>query len=316
MKTNHTIYNIAAMAHLCLLTILPFSCVMDDYPTAETGTLTLRFATRAGESTSTEGPQHPNEHMRTLRVIVAEKSGTIRYNVKYDIDEGETQKVITFNDLAAAQTTFDVYAIANEELYGGTWSTLEELQKIELDGDDLKKMNDGIGKDYAAANALPQTKKEEVTVTPNKTNSATIQLDYAVAKVRLTIKNESAASQTVSNISIPNANMTTTSLFASGGEVTATSTSAISLSDMTIAAESQTTQECYIYECKLPDTGFSLTANWPNSKGQTITDASITSIPRGTVLDISVTLQADITPTINVQVVEWDTKTMDVPDFE
>ena len=60
-----------------------------------------------------------------------------------------------------------------------------------------------------------------------------------------------------------------------------------------------------------------MSALWPDAtRQQTITESSITDVPRGTELDINVNLSVNTEPKVNVQVVSWTTKEMDVPAFQ
>ena len=317
--------SIGTLCLLLLLAAVAGACVKDEYAEKEKATLTLYFTTTKNENgTSSDGTiigqKLPNEHMRTLRVIVADKQGKIRYNTKVNVPENQTQTVINFSELIVdsdGTTTFDVYAIANEEV-------LKILKNKILDNTILSKLNEGIAKDeYKEGYAVPQTAIQEVTVTPGQDNSATIPLEFVVAKVRMTINNTSAVKQTVSEIKLSGLNIASTPLFA-GDPLSTEKTGELSLGGMTISAGGVATVYAYFYENQNTD-GYQLTANW-NGKGQKLllqTDSdgykqTITKIPRGKMLDITIKLNADvdIEPTINVQVDEWTGKTIDVPPFQ
>lgn len=325
---------------LCLLLLLAAvagACVKDEYAEKEKATLTLYFTTTKNENgTSSDGtiigPELPNEHMRTLRVIVADKQGKIRYNTKVNVPENQTQTVINFSELIVdsdGTTTFDVYAIANEEVYAanneweGTNINLEVLKNKILDNTILSKLNEGIAKDeYKEGYAVPQTAIQEVTVTPGQDNSATIPLEFVVAKVRLTINNTSATEQTVSDIILSGVNTTSTKLFGVT-PVTSTTSEALSLGTMTdIPAETngtpgKSTVYAYFYENTGRD--YKLAATWYGPKELDIYKAvtsNITEIPRGKMLDINVNLSLNTESTVNVQVVSWTEKEMDVPAFQ
>lgn len=278
----------------------------------------MTFTTRAiSNPTTTAGGLEANEHMHTLRVIVARQNGEILYNLKYDIAENETSKTITFSEMTvnADGETFDFYAIANEAgvEYSKSWEnvTVAELKGMNLQSGFLTKAN-------ASKNTMiPQTAYKQIRVAPQSgggIQSETMKLDFAVAKVRLTINNTSSAEQTVSDINLSGLNMTSTPLFASGtlsGETGGT----LSLGNMTIDANSTATVYAYFFE----NTGgkYALTANW-NNKQQTldIKAAGITEISRGTELNINITLNATATPTFNIEVVPWAEVEVDVPPFE
>lgn len=311
-----------AAIFLLLLSLFAVSCISDDYPVREKATVKMTFTTRAiSNPTVNAGGLEANEHMRTLRVIVARSSNSeILYNLRYDIAEDATSKTITFSEMTvnAEGETFDFYAIANEEGvgYSGDWNnvSIKDLKDMNLQSGFLTNAND------ASTNTMiPQTAYKQITVVPQTgggIQSETMQLDFAVAKVRLTINNTSSGDQYVNNINLSGVNMTSTPLFANGtlsGETGGT----LSLGNMTIPAEESTTVYAYFFE----NTGgnYALTANWNGYQTLDITNAvtpNITQISRGTELDINITLNATTTPTFNIEVVPWTTVDVDVPPFE
>lgn len=322
-------YTGIAAVCLLLLALLPASCIKDDYAAKEKATVTMTFTTRAisGNSATTADVLEPNEHMHTLRVIVARKSGEILYNLKYEIGEEETSKTITFSELTvnAEGEDFDFYAIANEEGVGYTdksWDNVSvaDLKDMELPATFLTDAN-------ASTNTkIPQTAYMQITVAPQAgggIQSATMKLDFAVAKVRLTITNTSSSVQNVTGISLSGVNMTSTPLFAGETLLGENNNETLDLGGMTIPANESATVYAYFFENQNSN-GYKLTAFWKKNQtlllqtGSDDNKQTITEIPRGTELDINVKLNADveINPTINVQVNEWTGKTMDVPAFE
>lgn len=306
-----------AAACLLLLSLLAVSCISDDYPVRDKATVKMTFTTRAiSNPTTTAGGLEANEHMRTLRVIVARQNGEILYNLKYDIAQNETSKTITFSEMTvnADGETFDFYAIANEESveYNG-WEnvTVADLKGMNLQSGFLTNAN-------ASKNTMiPQTAYKQIRVAPQSgggIQSETMKLDFAVAKVRLTINNTSAGDQYVNDINLSGLNMTSTPLFANGtlSDVTG---GTLSLGNMTIHANGTATVYAYFFENTGGD--YALTANW-NNNPQTldINAANITEISRGTELNINITLNATATPTFNIEVVPWAEVEVDVPPFE
>lgn len=310
---------------LLLLAVGAVSCIKDEYAeNKEKATVQVTFMTRAiSNSTVEAGGLESNEHMRTLRVIVARTStGDILYNVKYDIAETETQKTITFSELTVNKggENFDFYAIANEAGTGfDDWGSVsvETLNTIKLSN--IATLNEGN-------TLIPQTAKATIMIVPqeNGIQTATIPLQFAVAKVRLTINNTSTVKQTVSEIKLSGLNMASTPLFA-GTDLSDGINGVLELGNMTIFAGESATVYAYFYENQNTDGYYLLTANW-NDKEQTLllqtgsddNKQTITKIPRGKMLDITIKLNADvdIEPTINVQVDEWTGKTIDVPPFQ
>lgn len=279
----------------------------------------MTFTTRAiSNPTTTAGGLEDNEHMRTLRVIVARQNGEILYNLKYDIAENETSKTITFSEMTvnAEGETFDFYAIANEEGvgYDGSWEnvTVADLKGMNLPEGFLTNAN-------ASKNTMiPQTAYKQIRVAPQSgggIQSETMKLDFAVAKVRLTINNTSAGDQYVNDINLSGLNMTLTPLFANG-TLSAVTEGTLSLGNMTIHANSTATVYAYFFE----NTGgtYNLTASWNGIQTLNLNNsaANINAISRGTELNINITLNATTTPTFNIEVVPWAEVEVDVPPFE
>lgn len=322
-------YTGIAAVCLLLLALLPASCIKDDYAAKEKATVTMTFTTRAisGNSATTADVLEPNEHMHTLRVIVARKSGEILYNLKYEIGEEETSKTITFSELTvnADGEAFDFYAIANEEGVGYTDKSWDNVSVADLKGMELPAtfLTDA----NASTNTkIPQTAYMQITIAPQADGgiqSENMKLDFAVAKVRLTINNTSSSVQNVTGISLSGVNMTSTPLFAGETLLGENNNETLDLGGMTIPANESATVYAYFFENQNSN-GYKLTAFWKKDQtlllqtGSDDTKQTITEIPRGTELDINVKLNADveIDPTINVQVNEWTGKTMDVPAFE
>ena len=308
-----------AAACLLLLSLLAVSCISDDYPVRDKATVKMTFTTRAiSNPTTTAGGLEANEHMRTLRVIVARQNGEILYNLKYDIAQNETSKTITFSEMTvnANGEIFDFYAIANEE--GVEYNGWENVTVADLKGMNLPEGFLTNANDVSKNTMIPQTAYKQIRVAPQSgggIQSETMKLDFAVAKVRLTINNTSSAEQTVSDINLSGLNMTSTPLFASGtlsGETGGT----LSLGDMTIHTNSTATVYAYFFE----NTGgtYNLTASWNGTQTLNLNNsaANINAISRGTELNINITLNATTTPTFNIEVVPWAEVEVDVPPFE
>ena len=314
-------YRHPAAIFLLLLSLLAVSCISDDYPVREKATVKMTFTTRAiSNPTANAGGLEANEHMRTLRVIVARSSNSeILYNLKYNIAENETSKTITFSEMTvnADGEAFDFYAIANEEGvgYSGNWDnvSINDLQGMNLQDGFLTDAND------ASKNTMiPQTVHRQITVMPQAgggIQSETMKLDFAVAKVRLTINNTSSGDQYVNNINLSGVNMMSTPLF-SAGTLSNVTDGTLSLGDMTVPANSSTTVYAYFFENTGDD--YTLSATW--NGGQQTLDikdvAGLTEISRGTELDINITLNATTTPTFNIEVVPWTEVEVDVLPFE
>lgn len=306
---------------LLLLAVGAVSCIKDEYAESkETATVQVTFTTRAVTTSTTSGDALLlNERMQSLRVIVA-NGNDILYNVYYTDfekdEDGRYYKTITFSELTTVKgTALDFYAIANESGLGSGTDlskvTIDVLKKVELDETFLAKAND-----VNSNTLIPQTAYKQISVDPtegSRIKKESMELEFVVAKVRLTINNASTVKQTVSNISISNALVNTTPLLrlSENKELTA-STNSLGLSDMTIPAEGTLSTWRYIYEYKR-NGGFYMSANWPGvNTHKEIAEPSITDVPRGTELDINVTLSVNTEPEIEVLVIPWTEKSMDV----
>lgn len=164
---------------------------------------------------------------------------------------------------------------------------------------------------------IPQTAYQQIKVAPQSgggIQSETMQLDFAVAKVRLTINNTSAGVQYVNDINLSGLNMASTPLFASG-TLSDVTDGTLSLGNMSVLANRSATVYAYFFENTGGD--YALTANWnDNTQTLDIKAANITEISRGTELNINITLNATTTPTFNIEVVPWTEVKVDVPPFE
>ena len=321
MKNIRVKYGSLATLCLLLLALLPASCIQDEYAAKEKATVRVTFTTRAisGSSDTDANTLEEYEHMQTLRVIVA-RANDILYNVKYNIDEGETRKIITFSELTvnADGEDFDFYAIANEEGTGyNDWETVSVETLTSRNLNNIATLNDGN-------TFIPQTAKATITVKPQQDGGiqpATIPLQFAVAKVRLTIENTSTVEQTVSGISLSGVDMTSTPLFAES--LSDIKNGSVSLGEMTIPAETngtpgKSTVYAYFYE----NTGgeYILNATWgASSTTFNINDlGKLSEIKRGTELDITITIKKSVTTPEDffIQVNTWDSADMEIPSFE
>lgn len=304
---------------LLLLVLLPTSCAKEDN-VGEKASVTMTFFTRAESNTQVSvSDLLENERMKTLRVIVARnRTGEVLYNVKYDrFDEdenGRLYKTITFSELTVDKEgeDFDFYAIANEESVGYTeksWDnvTVDDLKRINLQNTFL--MN-------AKNTMIPQTAYKKIEIKPQSgggIQSESMELDFTVAKVRLTITNTSVGDQYVKNIKLSGLNMTSTPLFAEES-LSTEKNGKLSLDDLTIPTGESATVYAYFFENTGED--YMLTATWKTLQTLDINDvAKIHEISRGTELDINITLNATTKPEFNIEVVPWTTVEVDVPPF-
>lgn len=313
---------IAACVLLPSLLLLSAGCGQEE---EEDGTdrpaLTLTIKTRA--TGDTEGPTG-REHMKTVRLILV-NSGRIIYNHCVDnIADEATQYVFREGEnglslpLALVGERLDYYVVANEEgvSYTGNWDdiTVDDLKKMNLDATVLSAMNAA-----SSTTPIPQTAfgtTEKLKSKSEGNNEVSVQLNFVVAKVRLTINNTLPVEQKIEGISVSEVNQTSTPLFAPETLSDTNNNGTASFGDITIEAGAVETRSLYIYE----NTGgqYILSAQW-SGKEQKLdinTAANIQFIRRGTLIDIKITLKQNITGfQFYVRVNSWDEKEMGIPSF-
>lgn len=200
MRKHFRTYCLLAVA-VVAVALLSVSCIKDNDPAVGgKASVTMTFTTRVSDNVTARNLLE-NEQMRKLRVIVA-RSGTddIIYNVSYDIQPGETQKVIHFSELTVSEEgeDFDFYAIANEDAFltGG------ELEGKSVDLVALKSCI--LKKDFnnPALSLIPQAAFKTIPVGPNEKTSATMNLLFPLAKVVLNFDNQTGESVDLTNVAI------------------------------------------------------------------------------------------------------------------
>lgn len=283
---------------LLLSVLLPTSCIKDDYAAGENASVTMTFTTRtqsADPSVDGSVPLLDNEQMKTLRVIVARKSGEILFNVKYDIDVNETFKKITFSELTTNKNgeKFDFYAIANEEAF------LDAGESLEGKGIYLTELKARvINKNFnsPALSQLPQAAYQEIEVKPSENNEATMQLLFPVAKINLSFVNTTGSEQNISDVKLQNGTPDRAKLFYDGNMPTSVDKTGmhITFDDFTLNAAGENSS-CvrYVYPGETTQQ-YVITAKW-NEKDYTlpleIDNESLTNLARGSQYNVTITLK-------------------------
>lgn len=201
MRKHFRTYCLLAVA-VVAVALLSVSCIKDNDPAVGgKASVTMTFTTRVSDNVTARNLLD-NEQMRKLRVIVA-RSGTndIIYNVSYDIQPGEEQKVIHFSELTVNKDgeNFDFYAIANEDAFltGG-----ESLEGKNVSLSALKSRI--LTKDFnnPALSKIPQAAFKTITVGPSENTSAIMNLLFPLAKVVLNFDNQTGESVDLTNVAI------------------------------------------------------------------------------------------------------------------
>lgn len=281
---------------LLLSVLLPTSCIKDDYAAGENASVTMTFTTRAQSADpSVDGsvPLLDNEQMKTLRVIVARKSGEILFNVKYDIDVNETFKKITFSELTTNKNgeKFDFYAIANEEAF------LDAGESLEGKGIYLTELKARvINKNFnsPALSQLPQAAYQEIEVKPSENNEATMQLLFPVAKINLSFVNTTGSEQNISDVKLQNGTPDGAKLFYDGNMPEGVSMKKnINFDNFNLAAAGENPSRVrYVYP-GVTNQDYVITAQW-NGKEYTlplaVDNKTLTNLARGSQYNVTVTL--------------------------
>lgn len=196
MRKHFRTYCLLAVA-VVAVALLSVSCIKDNDPAVGgKASVTMTFTTRVSDNV-TAGNLLDKEQMRKLRVIVA-RSGTndIIYNVSYDIQPGEKQKVIHFSELTVNKDgeNFDFYAIANEDAF---------LTDGELEGLSALKSHI-LTEDFnnPALSLIPQAAFQTIKVGPNEQKTALMKLLFPLAKVVLNFDNQTGEPVSLTDVAI------------------------------------------------------------------------------------------------------------------
>lgn len=199
-KTNRYISLLLALVFAAGLS----SCIKEDYADStknDKATVSLVFDTRAPGVDGQTVQAGPNEGIKTLRVIIVDsKSSTVNVNKFYDYsaepDPVET-KTLTIMNLPVGQKDF--YVIANEgsvEMNGinlNTWQekgTFDDSDKNEL----LQAViSSGFPKTEIAELGLPIAGVKSENITGTEDQVIEIPITRAVAKMELTLTNNTGA---------------------------------------------------------------------------------------------------------------------------
>lgn len=330
MKIQTRIKRYAWLA-LGVAALLPVSCIKDDYAAKENASVTLTFTTRAvATDASAAGKLEDNEQMKTLRVIVARTNNEILFNNVYDIAPEETSKTINYSELTIDENGEDInfYVIANEE---GFVKDNENLNNIT--SDQLPILKDRIlTNDFNVYPSvmIPQTAFETLRVGPNENQTATICLDFVVAKVYVGFINETGEAQTISGLKLLGANPEQGYLFDLDDANRIPSNLAyadleIAESVEVIADANADTPGVYAYLYPGNNTGenaYVLQGSW-NGTDYQVDDETIksgqlaTSLSRGQQLNVIITLKGgEHEYAFYALVNSWGEKEMTIPPFE
>ena len=302
---------------------------------SESATVTLRVNESRSDLTS---PAEDNEGIKTLRVIVVDKStNLVEFNFKQDYRNETnplTQKTITFMGMTTGEKDF--YVVANEESIGLTEESypivggkFEEgfLSYIVKDAtrESFPKLKSEIEE-----KGLPITGYKKVSVSGN----ANIDIDiyYAVAKISLSFINNTGSDISIGGFTLGSFLENGTSLFKEGGVLTdqddVTSSSGTKEVNKVIKAgsyndipDNKDLLVFYVYETdEEPDNyKIALTSEASNVSIGTLKQfLTEKSILRNNWIQVVATINLnakEINIDFNFNVRKWDKKEIDVPSF-
>lgn len=295
---------------LLIIALLPVSCIKDNFPRGENASVTMTFTTRVSDNVTT-GDLLDNEQMKTLRVIVARKSGEILFNVKYDIDVNETFKKITFSELTTNKNgeKFDFYAIANEEAF------LDASESLEGKGINLTDLKARVlNKDFNTSptlSQLPQAAYQEIEVKPGENNEVTMQLLFPVAKINLSFINTTGSEQTITEVKLKNGTPDKAKLFFDGNMPEGVAMKKnIPFDYFTLTADGENLSRVrYVYPGET-NMDYVITAKW-NGKDRELplklkdSEDVLTNLLRGKQYNVIITLKGGGL-TVSCDVQDWD----------
>lgn len=325
MRKHFRTYCLLAVA-VVAVALLSVSCIKDNDPAVGgKASVTMTFTTRVSDNV-TAGNLLDKEQMRKLRVIVA-RSGTsdIIYNVSYDIQPDETQKVIHFSELTVNKDgeNFDFYAIANEDAFltGGESLEGKNVSLSALKSHILKKDFNS-----SALSKIPQAAFMTIKVGPSENTSATMNLLFPLAKVVLNFDNQTGESVDLTNVAISgiaNRGYLFKDIYAdSYPQGTAGSRTVQFGNEGTLQVPVGEVADAspyirYLYPWTSGN-AYKLTATWGSKTHEVvfkIGDEELKELEAGQQLNVNVSLLVNKQVTIDWQVVGWNPVTNDVPSF-
>ncbi len=308
-------------AMLLLLACCLTSCIKEDYAVADKASVTLTFTTRANGTTDSN--LETGEGMKHLRVLVVDQATSeIRFNYEREFQANEISATVTFGDLYAGHT-YDFYAIANEESFGGDFSGTPDLEELEAT---LLDEVPGTLIDETAGRHLPAAAKCSLKIEGNKNQQLVIEMQRVVAKARVNFINQTGAEQQITGIRLVKVGAANTYLFPTSYDMNYTPNDNgsvdLALGDVTVSAPMDATASTalgYFYESTAPEGGYALQATW-NGKQKTfpLTEMGggngLSQILRNAFINITLTLKQNDWK-LEYEVLDWEDAPINI-DFK
>lgn len=290
--------------------------------------VTLSFNARAGEA------ENESEGIKTLRVIISDESDNIVYRIFQDYNDNQTTKTLQIMGMKTGAWNF--YAVINEASLGLKEEDFSRITKgtdllnISVENNEqiiyFPKSSEDITEAIPASGYLQNVQINE------ENKSLTINCTYAVAKIILNIQNNSGMDFTLNRVSFGEIFQQGTFLFNKNGELPSTSQGALadefSVGKLIPDGNNTETLVCYLFETgsqplkngftlalesdEIPELGVSHKITVNSTENYTPY-----TLPRGYKMQINavVNIGHQINPTFNVEVLSWDEKTINIPEF-
>lgn len=311
---------------LMLAVVAMSSCIKENLSEkSDKVDVTLSFNTRGAA-------ELPNEGIKTLRVLISNEADEVVYNFKSTYDDNEMSKTLQIMGMESGN--WDFYVIINEASFGFSDTDFSAVTKA---SDLLDKVvrNEGSVVYFPKSGAELSTGVpasgylENVSISESNKN-LTINCTYAVAKIILNVQNDSGTDFNVTGVSFGSFFQQGTFLFDKEGRLPG-SLNGISegkftgLNTAILAGQKVEALVGYLFETGSTPlkSSFTLALTSPEmpelANPQKITvnpteNYTPYTLPRGYKMQIDavVNIGHQIKPNINVQVVTWDGKVMDV----
>lgn len=313
---------------LILAAIAMSSCIKENLSQkAEKVNVSLSFNTRGAA-------EDENEGIKTLRVIISDASDKVIYSFKSNYEDNEMSKTLQIMGMESGKWNF--YVIINEASLGlvdGDFSYITQGSSLL---DKVIKNSQGVifpkSKDEILSGIPATGYLQNVQIDENNKN-LTIDCTYAVAKIILNIQNNSGMEFTLNNVSFGEICQQGTYLFNRNGELPDLQEQPVqgefSISQQIPEGQNTEALVCYLFETgKIAlESGFTLalgSEEMPNLKDpqkiimeETIDGYTPYTLPRGYKMQINAVVNVGnhIEPNIKVQVLSWDEKNIEIPDF-
>lgn len=301
-------------AMLLLLACCLTSCIKEDYAVADKASVTLTFTTRANGTTDSN--LEAGEGMKHLRVLVVDQATSeIRFNYEREFQANEISATVTFGDLYAGHT-YDFYAIANEESFGGDFSGTPDLKQLYAT---LLSQEAGTLINVSDGKYLPAAAKRSLTIAGNENQQLEIEMQRVVAKARVNFINQTGAEQQITDIRLVKVGAANTYLFPTSYDMNYTPDDAgsvdLDLGNVTVYApmnETASTALGYFYESKAPEGGYVLEAIWNGKKKtfplndmETEEGSDLSQILRNAFININIILKQNDWK-LEYEVLDWE----------